>query len=150
MSRPLLRAFASLTLGAILAVTPGCASFPIGAATVENPVAAARGADQRAYALLQTYAAIVEEAADIVRDPHAPAALKRALVEAERVATPAAETLGAAARAFVAAHVEREAAPRSAGAAQALAVAATHLTEAVFAAERPIGELEARVRAWRH
>ena len=81
-----------LALACALTVTPACASLQLGATRIENPIAAAQTLDQRAYALLHGYAAIVEEATDIVADPATPQAFKRALGQAERVATPAAET----------------------------------------------------------
>ncbi len=82
-------------LALALAATPACASIEL-----PNPFAAAQSADQHAYALLQTYAALVEEAADIVRDPATPAAARRALGQAERSATPAVEALAAALAAY--------------------------------------------------
>lgn len=141
----------ALALGLVLAATPACASFP---ASEINPVAAARTIDQRAYAILHSYAAILEEAADIVRDPNAPLALKRALGQAERVATPAVETLQIAVVAYVRAQSDFEAAthagqPAIERAAAALTIAARRLNEAVIAAEAPVAQLEALVRARR-
>ncbi|ANP44859.1 hypothetical protein ATE48_02425 [Candidatus Viadribacter manganicus] len=43
--------------------------------------------------MVHAYAAIVEAASDIAADPATPLAFKRALGQAERAATPAAETL---------------------------------------------------------
>lgn len=150
MNRPL----RVIALAFALAATPACVSLPLGGTRIENPVAAARTLDQRAYALLHAYAANVEEAADIVRDPAAPAAFKRALGEAERLATPAAETLAIAARGYVRARADFEAAsdsgqPALQRAATALAFSAQRLSEAMAAAEAPIGELEALIRARR-
>jgi hypothetical protein len=141
-------------LALALAATPACASLRLGETQIENPIAAARTLDQRAYALLHAYAAVLEEAGDIVRDPAAPTAFKRALGEAERVATPAAETLAIAARAYVRARADFEAAsdtgqPALQRAATALTVSAQRLSEAMAAAEAPIGELEALIRARR-
>ena len=110
----MIRPIRALALTLALAVTPACASLPIGETRLENPIAAARTLDQRAYALLHAYAAIVEEATDIVRDPAAPLAFKRALGQAERAATPAAETLGIAVHAYVRARADFEAAPAKA------------------------------------
>jgi hypothetical protein len=151
MSMKIVRA---LALGLALAATPACASLPFGETRMENPVAAARTLDQRAYALLHAYAAVVEEATDLVRDPATPAALKTTLGQAERAATPAAEALGIAVRAYVQARADFEAASddnQSAiqRATTALTVAARRLNEAMAAAETPITELEALVRARR-
>jgi hypothetical protein len=150
MNRPL-RIFA---LAVALAATPACASLPFGETPLENPVAAARTLDQRAYALLHAYAAVVEEATDIVGDPAAPLAFKRALGQAERAATPAAETLGVAVRAYARARADFEAAsgesqPALQRSATAFAIAAQRLSEAIQSAEAPIAELEGLVRARR-
>ena len=150
----MIRPFRVIALALMFAATPACASLPVHQTRLENPLPAARGLDQRAYALLHAYAAIVEEATDIVRDPAAPAAFKRALGQAERVATPAAETLGIAMRSYLRARADFEAAAgenssalqRSAA---ALAIAAQRLSEAIEAAEAPLAELEGLVRAAR-
>ena len=141
----------ALALGLALAATPACASLQLGETRIENPLAAARSIDQRAYALLHAYAAVVEEAADIVRDPAAPLSLKRALGQAERAATPAVETLQISVASFVRARRDYDAAtsadqPALVRAANALTIAANRLSEAVAAAERPVGELQALVR----
>lgn len=143
-----------MALAVALAATPACASLPFGETRLENPIAAARTIDQRAYALLHAYAAVVEEATDIVRDPAAPLAFKRALGTAERAATPAAETLAIAVRAYLQARADFEAAsgesqPALQRAATALTIAAQRLSEAIAAAETPIAELEGLVRAQR-
>ena len=150
----MIRPIRVVALALALAATPACASLPIGETQFENPVAAARSLDQRAYALLHAYAAVVEEATDIVRDPAAPLAFKRALGQAERAATPAAETLGIAVRAYVRARADFEAAsgesrPALQRSATALTIAAQRLSEAIQAAEAPITELEGLVRAHR-
>lgn len=141
----------AIALACALAATPACASMQIGETRIENPVAAARTLDQRAYAVLHTYAAIIEEATDIVRDPAAPMALKRALGQAELVATPSAETLQIAVTAYVRARADFETAsgesqPTLERAATALTIAARRLNEAIVAAEAPISELEDIVR----
>lgn len=143
-----------LALACALAATPACAALQIGESRIENPIAAARTLDQRAYALLHAYAAIVEEAADIARDPAAPLAFKRVLGQAERVATPAAETLQIAVVAYLGARADFEAAssesqPASQRAAAALTIAARRLSEALETAEAPISELQQLVRARR-
>lgn len=149
-----MKALRAIALGLALAATPACASLPFGQPGIENPIAAARTLDQRAYALLHSYAAIVEEATDIVRDPATPAALKGALGQAERAATPAAKTLGISVRAYVQARADFEAASDDSQSAiqratTALTIAARRLNEAMSAAEAPIAELEALVRARR-
>jgi len=118
-------------LALALAATPACASLPFGRPAIENPITG-QALDQRAYALLGTYAAVVEEAADIVRDPAVPISVKRAIGRAERAATPAAEALGVATRAYLHA--------RDAG-------AAARLDETVAAAQAPIRQFEALIRA---
>lgn len=143
--------FRALALGVALAAMPACASLNAGETRLENPAAAARTPDQRAYALLHAYAAIVEEAADIVRDPAAPLALKHALGRAERAATPAVETLQIAFTSYMRAQADFEAAtaadsPALESAAAALTIAANRLSEAIAAADRPVAELEALVR----
>lgn len=143
-----------VALACALAFTPACAALQLGQTRIENPLAAAQTIDQRAYALLHAYAAVVEEATDIVRDPAAPLAFKRALGQAERVATPAAETLQIAITAYVRARADFEA---SSGASQsaieraatALSIAAHRLNQAVAAAQAPVAELEGLVRSHR-
>jgi hypothetical protein len=150
----MIRPLRVIALALALAATPACASLPLANTRIENPIAAARTLDQRAYAALHAYAAIVEEATDIVRDPATPLAFKRALGQAERAATPAAETLGLAVRAYVRARADFEAAsgesqPALQRSATALVIAAQRLSEAMQAAEAPIAELEGLVRAGR-
>ncbi len=144
----------ALALACALAATPACAALQIGETRIENPVAAARTLDQRAYALLHAYAAVIEEATDIVSDPAAPLAFKRALGRAERVATPSAETLQIAVVAYVSARADVEAAsgesqPALERAATAMTIAARRLSDAIEAAQGPISELEDLVRARR-
>ena len=83
----------ALFLGVALACAPACAAFKLGDTQIANPIPAAHSIDQQAYALLHAYAAVLEEATDIVADPATPLAFKRALGQAERAATPAAQTL---------------------------------------------------------
>lgn len=144
----------ALMLGAALAATPACASLQLGATRIENPAAAAATLDQRAYAVLHSYAAVIEEAADIVRDPRVPLGFKRALGQAERAATPAAETLEIAVAAYVSARAGFEAAasetaPTLERAAASLTIAARRLSEALTAAQAPVAELHDLVRAHR-
>jgi|CXWL01.1.fsa_nt_gi hypothetical protein len=143
-----------IALALAIAATPACASVRAGSTEIVNPLSAANTLDQRAYALLHSYAAIIEEATDIVRDPAAPMAFKRALGQAERVATPAAETLEIAIAAYVSARADFEAAasesqPTLERAATALTIVAHRLGEAIAAAQTPITELEELVRARR-
>ncbi len=144
----------TLVLACALTLTPACASLQLGETRVENPISVARTLDQRAYALLHAYAAVVEEAMDIVADPATPLAFKRALGGAERVATPAVETLQVAVTAYVGASADFEAASNASQssierAATALTIAARRLNEAIEAAQAPIAELEGLVRAHR-
>lgn len=144
----------ALALALALAATPGCASLQLGQTRIENPVAAAQTLDQRAYALIHTYAAVLEEATDVIADPATPRMVKDPLVRAERIATPAIETLGIAAGAYVRARADFEAAsddsqPVLQRAAVALQAAARRLSEASMAAEAPVAELQALLRARR-
>jgi hypothetical protein len=116
-------------LALVIAATPACASL---APRLEIPVAAAQTPDQRAYALLNTYAAMLEEAADIARDPAVPIEMKRALARAEAAATPAVEALHAALGVYLTARDDR---------------AAALLGQASEAAETPVATLLELVRA---
>ncbi len=143
-----------LALACALALTPACASVQAAAPRFENPIAAARTIDQRAYAILNSYAAVIEEATDMVRDPATPFAFKRALGQAEAAATPAAETLNIAVTAYIRAQADFDAATSEGQApleraSTALAIAARRLAEASLAAQAPISELEDLVRARR-
>ncbi len=141
MSHKTLRA---IMLACALAIAPSCASLP----RLENPIAIAQSVDARAYALMGTYAALIEEAADLVRAADTPPALKRALGSAERAATPAVEALGIAVIAYARARRDLDAAPAgdSASLAASFAIAARHLSDAILAAEQPIQALAALVR----
>lgn len=144
----------TIALAIALAATPACASVHAGQTEIVNPVSAARTLDQRAYALLHSYAAVIEEATDIVRDPNAPMAFKRALGQAEAVATPSTETLEIAIAAYMNARTDFEAAtsesqPTLERAATGLTIAARRLGEAISAAQAPVTELEELVRARR-
>src|SRR5262245_13950766 len=80
----------ALALACVLVVLPACTSLGV---KTESPFVAAKTIDQEAYALIGTYAATLEEATDIVRDPSTPASVKKALAKAEAVATPLVETV---------------------------------------------------------
>jgi hypothetical protein len=143
-----------LALACALTLTPACSALDLGSTRIENPIAAARTIDQRAYALLHSYAAVMEEATDIVADPATPLAFKRALGQAERVATPAIETLHIAVTSYMRARADFDAASGAnqttiQRAATTLSVAARRLNEAITAAQAPIAELEGLVRAHR-
>lgn len=143
-----------LALASALVLTPACAALRVGDTQIENPIAAARTIDQRAYALLSAYAAVLEEATDIVADPVTPPAFRRALGQAERAATPSVETLQIAVSAYLRAQADLQAAgvedrPAIERAAAALTIAARRLSEASAAAQRPINDLEELVRARR-
>lgn len=143
-----------IALACALTLTPACAAMQLGSARIENPIAGAQTIDQRAFALLHTYAAVVEEAADIAADPGAPLAFKQALGRAERAATPAAETVQIAVTAYLHARADWDVAsgatqPAIERAATALSIATRRLNEAVTAALAPIAELEGLVRAHR-
>lgn len=146
--------FRALALFVALSAAPACASLQSAAPRIENPMIAARMLDQRAYAIVHTYAAVIEEATDIIRDPAAPPALLATLADAERVATPAVESLAIAARTYFVAQAQLEAAsagnPKAAeGAATALAIAAIELNQAIETAQAPVAEFTALVRASR-
>jgi hypothetical protein len=144
----------TLALGLALAATPACASLQLGGARIENPIAAATTLDQRAYAALNAYAAVIEEATDIVRDPNVPIGFKRSLGQVERAATPAADALEIAVAAYIRARTDFEAAsgatqPALQRTATALSIAARRLNEAIQTARPAIAELEELVRARR-
>jgi len=136
----------AIALACALALTPACTSLP----KFENPIAAAQSVDQQAYALLSSYAAVLEEATDVVRNPATPSGLRRALGQAERAATPAADTLQIAATAYVRAKSDLAAITGDRTAIQrattALTIAARRLGDAIAAARAPIGELQVLVR----
>ena len=135
----------AILLACALAATPACAS--LNTPKFENPVAAAQTADQKAYALLASYAAVLEEATGIVRDPSLLAVAKRALIRAESVATPAAETLRIAFVGYLRARADYEAIgndrPKTEKAAASLAIAAARLDEALTAARGPFAAFAA-------
>ncbi len=121
-----------IALALALAAVPACASLKLGQTEFVNPIAAARTLDQRAYATLHSYAALLEEAGDIVANPATPISLTRALARAERAATPAVEALELALAAYL----------RSRD-----ATAVARLSEAIAAAQAPITALQTQIRA---
>jgi hypothetical protein len=136
---PLKRAGRALAFALALAATPACATM-----NLDNPVAIAQTADQKAYALLASYAAVLETAGALVRDPALPVETRRALIRAEAVATPAAGALRAAYVAYLRARAEYAAKPAaSEDAAASMAVAAVRLEAAIEAATAPVGAMSA-------
>lgn len=135
----------TMALAIALVAMPACAA--VQTPKFENPVSVARTADQKAYALLASYAAVLEEATDLVRDPLVPTQVKQALVRAERVATPAAETLRIALVGYLRARADYEAIgadrTRLERTAATLAIAAVRLDEAFAAARGPLAEFAA-------
>ena len=110
---------------------------------------------QRAYALLASYAALVETATGIIREPNVPVEAKRALGRAEAVATPAVHTLEAAFAAYLRTRSAFEASAEAdqsgvSRAAAALSAASQALSDAIEAARAPIADLQALVEAPKH
>lgn len=138
-------------LALAFAALPSCSSLPILGAQIENPVAVARTLDQQAYAILDTYAVLVEEAAKIVSDPNVPISAKRALGQAEKVATPAAQVVESALAAYMRARADFQAASSQSQtalqrAADALSIAGQRLSQAIAAASPAMAQLQALVR----
>ncbi|MGE3304302.1 MAG: hypothetical protein AB7M12_14450 [Hyphomonadaceae bacterium] len=121
-----MRALKAVALGLALACMPACASLRPAAAAF----AAAQSLDQQAYALIASYAALLESAAPVMTDPATPAAVKRALAQAEAAATPAVELVKIAAVAHAREHDEATAAA---------------LADALLAAQAPLAALGAAV-----
>ncbi len=144
----MLKLIRAALLAAALTAVPACAIVRL-----DNPVAAARTIDQQAYALISTYAAILEEAGDVVRDPMTTRAVKQGLARAERIATPAVETLKIAVVAYLKADADWRATPPNATDAErraaALRAATLHLQQAVAAARPPIEALSAALKSAR-
>jgi hypothetical protein len=139
----------ALALGVALALTPAGAACTSLSAKVENPLAAARTPDQAAFALLQTYASVLEEATDLVQRPNVPIEVKRALGAAESAATPALDLTRIAVVAYLRARADYESArdrPSLERAAAGLAIAGVRLEEAMRAARQPLGALQDAVR----
>jgi hypothetical protein len=139
----------ALALGLALALAPGCASLKPPSGAIANPIAAAKTADQKAYALIESYALVLEEAQTLVRDARTPQGVKRALGEAERAATPAIETLKIAVVQYLRAKDAYDALAPGAEAqraAQTLAIAAAGLADALQQAEDPVRTLIAIAR----
>ena len=138
----------ALALGAALTLTPACAS--IGAPQFANPISAAQTNDQRAYATIESYGALVETATAIVRDPSVPIDVKRALGRAEAAATPSVQMLEVAFSSYLRARAAYETAARSddnamTRASTALGAAGQTLGRAIDHAQTPIAELRALI-----
>ncbi|MBC7770549.1 MAG: hypothetical protein H7124_17345 [Phycisphaerales bacterium] len=125
------RTLRALALGFALACVPACASvFP--PVTEQH---ASQTLEQRAYVLLNGYAAVLEEAADLVRDLDTPPAVIRALAQAEAAATPSVEALHQALTAYAAADAATRASRTDA------------LSQAIEAAEAPVAAMRGLVGA---
>ncbi|MBI3439723.1 MAG: hypothetical protein HY054_13940 [Proteobacteria bacterium] len=141
----------ALALACALTLMPACAALHLNA---PNPIAAAQTTDQRAYALIQSYGALIETATSVVRDPSVPMAAKRAIGRAEAAATPAVSTLEVAFSAYLRARAAYEAASRADEAAlthalNALNAASQALAQAIDRAQAPLGELQSLINAHR-
>ncbi len=139
--------FRVLLLAVALAATPACAGLQ------HTQIIAPPALDQHAYGLVQGYAALLEEAADVIADPATPPALRDAMARSERLATPAVEMLAAAAGVHARARADFEAAASAADelaqrrAASALQSAARRLSEAEANALAPVSELQMLLEA---
>jgi glycerol-3-phosphate O-acyltransferase len=139
------------TAGALalaLTLCPACASLRT--PDLPNPIAAAKTDDQRALAAIESYAALLQEATDLIRDPATPVAVKQALGAAERTATPAMDVLRIAFAQYLRAKADAAAAGLSDRAAlerasAILAIAAVRLDEALRQARGPASQLAALI-----
>jgi len=143
--------FRALALACALTLTPACAALHLSA---PNPISAAQTNDQRAYAVIESYGALVETATIIVRNPAVPIEAKRAIGRAEAAATPSVQTLEIAFAAYLRARADYEAAPPSddgavTRAVTALNAAARALGQAIERAQAPVAELQTLISAQR-
>lgn len=132
-------------LCAALTLAPACTTLKDTTPQLENPIAAARTREQVALALLHTYAAVLEEATDLVARPDVPIEAKRALGAAERAATPSFDVVRIAIAAYLRARGDYEGARNGSNmerAAAALAIAGVRLEEASRQAKPPLTELQ--------
>lgn len=141
-------ATAALAALALCVAAPACTILR--PPDLPNPIADAKTPDQKALALIESYAAILEEATDLVAHPETPAAVRQALARAERAATPAIDVL----RIAMATHLRAEADWQAAQtkdrsvlerASAALAIAGVRLSEAIAQASAPISALQTLV-----
>jgi hypothetical protein len=140
----------ALALACALTLTPACAALHPSGPEIVNPISVTP--DQRAYALLGSYAALIETATGIVRDAAVPIEVKRALGRAEAAATPTVHTLEIAFAAYLRTRAGFEGASDGSQSAVARATAALNaaaqaLSQAIDAAQAPITELQALVSA---
>jgi hypothetical protein len=137
----------TLALALILTPLPACETLN-GRPSLVSPAPTNASLDQKAYAALAAYAAVLEEGAALVANPSVPLAFKRALGEVEARATPAANTLEIALSAYLRARAQYDALTgadagdiQRAGA--AITAAGVNLAAALRQAEAPIVELKA-------
>lgn len=144
MKHPLMAGVLALAIVA----TPACAALRPYA--LPNPIAAAQTPEQTALALIESYAATLEEATDLIADPGVPLSVKRALGAAERAATPSVDLVRTAFVQVLKARADWQSVTASdrtgaERAASALAIAALRLDEAIRAARAPIAALSALI-----
>lgn len=137
-------AFAGLALAMTLAVLASC-----GTLGVRNPVATAQTPEQKAYALVELYRVAVEEAADIAEAPTTPRSVISVLQQAEKIATPLALELKAAAQAYGNAEEALKLLPKDAGLIDKAAIALKGLNDAWREGAAPMQALIAAVKQWK-
>lgn len=143
--------FRALALACALTLTPACASLHL---TAPNPISAAQTNGQRAYAVIESYGALVETATIIVRNPAVPIGAKRAIGRAEAAATRSVQTLEIALAAYLRARAAYEAASPSddnamTRAVTALSAAAFELSRAFERAQPAVAQLQTLINAQR-
>jgi len=141
--------FRALALACALTLTPACAALHL---TTPNPISAAQTNDQRAYAVIESYGALVETATIVVRDPSVPIEAKRAIGRAEAIATPNVQTLEVAFTAYLrarAAYAASSADDSAMRAVNALNAASEALSQAIGRAQAPVAELQSLINVQR-
>ena len=142
--------FRVLALACALTLTPACAALHF---ATPDPISAAQASDQRAYAVIESYGALVETATIIVRDPSVPLEAKRTIGRAEAAATPSVATLEAAFAAYLRARAYATASSTGDNglkrAVNALNAAAEALSRAISRAQAPIAELQSLINTRR-
>lgn len=141
--------FRTLALAGALALTPACAQLHLEAF---NPIASRQSDDQRAYAIVESYAALLETAANIIRDPDVAVEVKRSIGRAEAAATPSVQVLEVAFSAYLRARAGYEAASRAddstfTRALNTLNAASQALEQAIDRVQAPMAELQALITA---
>jgi hypothetical protein len=147
--KPLTRAIA---LSLALSAFPACATLNRTQIGAENPFAAARTDEQRAYALIETYAAFLEEATDLIKRDDVPLAIKQAIGRAEATATPSMDLLRIALSTYLRARADYTLAkdkPQLERATALLAIAGLRLREAEKTARASLHELQTQLAAAR-